>query len=102
MHAHVPLAAPVAAEQDQNQDQQQNRDPERFVVSPAPITTLGEPAREAFYVLVCVASAVLVEAAHLAPAVAGRLVTHLRRPQEPEPAPLSARETEVLAHAARA
>ena len=37
----------------------------------------------------------------LAPAVAGRLVTHLRRPQEPEPVPLSARETEVLAHAAR-
>ena len=37
----------------------------------------------------------------LAPAVAGRLVTHLRRPQEPEPAPLSARETEVLARAAR-
>jgi DNA-binding NarL/FixJ family response regulator len=37
----------------------------------------------------------------LAPAVAGRLVTHLRRPREPEPAPLSARETEVLARAAR-
>jgi DNA-binding NarL/FixJ family response regulator len=37
----------------------------------------------------------------LAPAVAGRLVTHLRRPQEPEPAALSAREAEVLARAAR-
>jgi DNA-binding NarL/FixJ family response regulator len=37
----------------------------------------------------------------LAPAVAGRLVTHLRKPAEPELAPLSARETEVLARAAR-
>jgi DNA-binding NarL/FixJ family response regulator len=37
----------------------------------------------------------------LAPAVAGRLVTHLRKPHQAEPAPLSARETEVLAHAAQ-
>lgn len=37
----------------------------------------------------------------LAPTVAGRLVTRLRRPQQAEPAQLSARETEVLACAAR-
>jgi signal transduction histidine kinase len=67
MHAHVPLAAPVAAEQDQEQSQEQNRDPERVVVSPPPITSLGEPAWEAFYALVFIASAVLVESAHLAP-----------------------------------
>jgi signal transduction histidine kinase len=65
MHAHVPLAAPVTAEQDQNQER--NRDPERVVVSPPPITSLGEPAWEAFYALVYVASAVLVESAHLTP-----------------------------------
>ncbi|HXT94482.1 MAG TPA: sensor histidine kinase [Trebonia sp.] len=64
MHAHVPLAAPVTTDQVQNQDQ--DRDPERVVVSPAPITSLGEPAWEAFYALVFVASAVLVESAHLA------------------------------------
>lgn len=37
----------------------------------------------------------------LAPAVAGRLVTHLRKPQEPPQQQLSARETEILARAAR-
>jgi DNA-binding NarL/FixJ family response regulator len=37
----------------------------------------------------------------LAPAVAGRLVTRLRKPPEPAPTPLSAREAEVLACAAR-
>jgi len=65
MHAHVPLAAPVTADQAQNQEQ--NRHPERVVVSPPPITSLGEPAWEAFYALVYVASAVLVESAHLTP-----------------------------------
>jgi DNA-binding NarL/FixJ family response regulator len=37
----------------------------------------------------------------LAPSAAGRTVTHLRRPQEPAPPQLSARETEVIARAAR-
>ena len=66
MHAHVPLAASVTADQDQTQGQDQHRDPERVVVSP-PATTLGEPAWEAFYRLVYIAGTVLVEAAHLAP-----------------------------------
>jgi DNA-binding NarL/FixJ family response regulator len=37
----------------------------------------------------------------LAPAIASRLVTHLRRPREPAPPELSVREAEVLACAAR-
>jgi len=57
MRAHVPLAAQVA------QDQSEERHPERFLVSPPPATSLGEPAWEAFYVLVYVASAILVESA---------------------------------------
>ena len=69
MCAHVPLAASVSA--DQSQSQGQNRDPERFVVPPPPVTSLGEPAWEAFYVLVYVASAVIVESSRLDPAVRG-------------------------------
>jgi signal transduction histidine kinase len=63
MRAHVPLAAEVAHGQDQDQDQDQDRHPERSLVSPSPVTSLGEPAWEAFYALVYVASAILVESA---------------------------------------
>jgi signal transduction histidine kinase len=59
MRANVPLAAPVA--HDQNHEQNQESQPERFLVSPPPPTLVGEPAWEAFYALVFVASAILVE-----------------------------------------
>ena len=61
MHANVPLAAPV----DQDQSQDQKRYSERIVVSPSPVISLGEPAWEAFYVLVFVAGSILVESAKL-------------------------------------
>ena len=63
MRANVPLAAPVA--QDQNRDQNQERHSERVLVSPPRATSLGEPAWEAFYAVVYVASTILVEAAPL-------------------------------------
>jgi signal transduction histidine kinase len=62
MCAHVPLAAAVAHDQDQA------RHPERSLVSLSPATSLGEPAWEAFYALVYVATAILVESAPRSPA----------------------------------
>jgi signal transduction histidine kinase len=67
MCAHVPLAAAVAHDQDQA-DQGQARHPERSLVSPLSATGLGEPAWEAFYALVYVATAILVESAPRSPA----------------------------------
>jgi hypothetical protein len=55
MHANVPLAAPVIA-----REQDQNREPERVPVPPGPVRGVGEPAWEAFYGLVFVASTILV------------------------------------------
>jgi signal transduction histidine kinase len=62
MCANVPLAAAVAHDQDQA------RHPERSLVSLSPATNLGEPAWEAFYALVYVATAILVESAPRSPA----------------------------------
>jgi signal transduction histidine kinase len=62
MCANVPLAAAVA------HDQHQARHPERSLVSLSPATSLGEPAWEAFYALVYVATAILVESAPRSPA----------------------------------
>ena len=67
MCANVPLAAAVAHDQGQA-DQGQARHPERSLVSPLRVTSLGEPAWEAFYALVYVATTILVESAPRSPA----------------------------------
>jgi signal transduction histidine kinase len=64
MRENVPLAAPCVT---QDRDQNQNPDPERELVSPPPGTGIGEPAWEGFYVLVFVASTLLVEVEPLSP-----------------------------------
>jgi signal transduction histidine kinase len=65
MHADVPLAAEELTCPPQSQSQK--RSAERVLVSPPPVASLGEPAWEAFYALVYVASTILVESAHLTP-----------------------------------